>query len=234
MKQKVLKKRGAWTFSGKLPDVFYSHIKKSVPLYEEGHKIILQTSDFFLKDNSICYDLGCSSLDLLVKLSKFSNKKIKLIGVDCEKDMVKFCKKRINKEKINNINIVCKDIHKMNLLKSDLIISYYTMQFIPPKFRQVIINKIYKSLNWGGAFICFEKIRGADARFQDIFVSLYNDFKEDNGFSLKEINNKQKSIRGILEPFSEQGNLGLLKRAGFRDISGIMQFINFKGYLCIK
>ena len=51
MKQKVLKKRGAWTFSGKLPDVFYSHIKKSVPLYEEGHKIILQTSDFFLKDN---------------------------------------------------------------------------------------------------------------------------------------------------------------------------------------
>ena len=27
------------------------------------------------------------------------------------------------------------------------------MQFIPPRFRQEIINKIYKSLNWGGAFI---------------------------------------------------------------------------------
>ena len=35
---------------------------------------------------------------------------------------------------------------------SDLIISF-TMQFIHPKHRQDVINKIYKSLNWGGAFL---------------------------------------------------------------------------------
>ena len=42
------------------------------------------------------------------------------------------------------------------------------MQFINPKFRQIYLNKIYNSLNWGGAF-SFEKIRGNDARFQDMF-----------------------------------------------------------------
>ena len=26
-------------------------------------------------------------------------------------------------------------------------------QFIEPKFRQNVIDKIYKSLNWGGAFV---------------------------------------------------------------------------------
>ena len=127
-----------------------------------------------------------------------------------------------------------KILRNLKFLKADLIISYYSIQFTSPTKRQQIINKIYKSLNWGGCFIMFEKFRGPDARFQDIFTQIYNDFKETNGFSVYEIFNKQKSLRGILEPFSDQGNLGLLKRAGFKDISSISQLINFKGYLSIK
>ena len=60
-------------------------------------------------------------------------------------------------------------------------------------------------MNYGGAFI-FEKTRGSDARFQDIFTQLYNDFKSENGFSEKEILNKSLSIRGFLEPFTEKEN----------------------------
>ena len=48
------------------------------------------------------------------------------------------------------------------------------------------------------------------------------------------MDNKSKSLRGILEPFSDNGNLGLIRRAGFKDIQTIMQSICFKGYLCIK
>ena len=32
------------------------------------------------------------------------------------------------------------------------------------------IKKIYKSLNWGGGFIMFEKVRAPDARFQDLML----------------------------------------------------------------
>ena len=143
-------------------------------------------------------------------------------------------KKKLKKKKITNINILHRDLTQINLKNSDLIISYYTIQFISSKFRQKILNNIYNSLNWGGAFIYFEKIRGADARFQDIFTSLYNDFKEGNGLSANEIIGKEKTLRGVLDPFSEKGNLGLLKRSGFEDIQSIFQYLNFKGYLCIK
>ena len=80
----------------------------------------------------------------------------------------------------------------------------------------------------------FEKIRGNDARFENILKSLYWDFKEDNKLSTEDILFKSKSLRGVLEPFSDFGNLGLMKRAGFRDIQPIMQSLCFKGYLCIK
>jgi len=233
--KKILKPFGAWDFKQDVAKNFYSHINKSVPLYKEGHELILKLSDFFLKDRSVCYDLGCSTSDLLIKLSKYTNKKkVKFIGLDIEKDMIRFSKKKIKKNKVSNIAVINKDFGDVKLLKSDLIISYYTIQFVDPKKRQEIINKIYKSLNWGGCFVMFEKFRGPDARFQDIFTQIYNDYKEANGFSVDEIFNKQKSLRGVLEPFSDFGNIGLLKRAGFKDISSIAQLISFKGYISIK
>jgi len=108
------------------------------------------------------------------------------------------------------------------------------MQFIAPKFRQNIVNKIYKSLNWGGAFLMFEKIRASDARFQDIFSITYNDFKLKNNFTPAEIIYKTKSLKGVMEPFSDFGNIGLIKRAGFKDVISVFQWLSFKGYLCIK
>ena len=225
-------KTGAWSFGGKIPNKFEKHIAKSVPLYLEGHQIIVRLSDYFLKDNSICYDIGCSTGNLLKKINKHSNKK-KLIfyGIEKEKKMFNYAK---SKTKEKNIKLINKDFRSVVPKKSDLIISYYTFQFISPSLRQNMLTKIFKSLNWGGAFIMFEKIRGNDARFDNILNSLYLDFKEDNKLSTKDILLKSKSLRGILEPFSDYGNLGLIKRAGFKDVQTIMQSLCFKGYLCIK
>ena len=122
----------------------------------------------------------------------------------------------------------------MDLEKADMIISYYTIQFIKPRERQLIFDKIYDSLNWGGAFVLFEKVRGTDARFQDIFTALYNDYKLEQGFTKEEIFDKTRSLKGVLEPFSTQGNLDLLQRAGFKDVVSIMKYVCFEGFLAIK
>ena len=47
---------------------FNNHILKSVPLYSEGHNLITNLSEFFLKNNSVCYDIGCSTGELLRKI----------------------------------------------------------------------------------------------------------------------------------------------------------------------
>jgi len=100
---KILKKRGDWNFGKKVPNNFVPHITKSVPFYLQGHDVIKFASDFFLKNNSICYDIGCSTAELLIKLSNFSNKKVQFIGIDSEKAMVKFSKKLLKKIKIDSL-----------------------------------------------------------------------------------------------------------------------------------
>jgi tRNA (cmo5U34)-methyltransferase len=54
------------------------------------------------------------------------------------------------------------------------------------------------------------------------------------GYSAKEIINKTKSLKGVLEPFSTKGNLDLLKREGFVDIITVQKYMNFEGFLAIK
>ena len=145
--------------------------------------------------------------------------------------MIQFAKKNNKNKKISFIN---SDISKIKIKKSDFIISYYTMQFIKPKQRVEILKKIYKSLNWGGGFIMFEKVRAPDARFQDLMLKLYDEFKIENGFSLEEIASKTRSLYGILEPFSTSGNKQILKAAGFKDVMTISKYICFEGFLAIK
>lgn len=231
----INKKKGAWSFSGKVADKFEKHIQRSVPNYLESHNMILNLADFFLFNGSTCYDLGSSTGNLLNKLSKQTNKsELNLVGIEREVGMIKIAKK--NKIKNNKIktSFLKKDIKTYKLKSCNLVISFYTMQFIHPSHRQKIFDKIFKALNYGGALIIFEKIRGNDARFENILSSLYADFKEKNRFKSKEILNKSQSLRGVLEPFTDKGNLGFLKRSGFKDIQTIFQFLNFKGYLCIK
>ena len=123
---------------------------------------------------------------------------------------------------------------KLKMKKNDFTISFFTIQFIKQNYRQTIINKIYKNLNWGGAFFFAEKVRSYDARTQDMMNEIYKEWKLFNGFTDREINAKTKSLKGVLDPFSTKGNNEMLKRAGFSDISSIAKFICFEVFLAIK
>ena len=97
-----------------------------------------------------------------------------------------------------------------------------------------LIDKIFHGLNWGGAFFFIEKVRGSDARFQDILTATYNEYKIEQGYSYSDIASKAVSLKGVLEPFFTKGNFDLLKNAGFKDILIVFKYICFEGYLAIK
>ena len=227
-------KNANWSFGGDVPKNFVPHIRKSVPGYERGHEITCQISEFFCLKNSVCYDLGTSTGELIKKLAQqnASTENIKWVGIDCVPEMIKVAKDHCKDTK--NIEILEDDIGTFDYEPADFITSYYVMQFVPPRRRQEIFAKIYNSLNWGGAFVMFEKVRAPDARFQDIATQIYTEFKLENQFEPNEIVNKSKSLKSILEPFSTEGNLTLLRNAGFNDIMTVFKDVCFEGFLAIK
>ena len=226
----------AWSFFGLEGACFSEHIRKSVPFYDEGHDLVCRISDFFVTSPSpsVCYELGTSTANLLIKLAKHNQhkKNVRWVGIDLAPELIAEGLKKTGE--LKNVELVVDDIVTYEYEPTDFIVACLTVQFVPPRIRQELINKIYNALNWGGGFVLFEKVRAPDARFQDMMTSLYNDFKLGQGYTSEEIINKAQSLRGILEPFSTEGNLGLLRRAGFEDIMTIMKYVCFECYLAIK
>ena len=222
----------AWTFANKdVVNLFDSHVQKSVPLYKQGQDLLIKMSDFFVHDASKIFDIGCSTGELTRKLfDRHKHKKPRITGIDTSSEMINFATDKSN----SSISFVEGDALEVDMNNSDLICSYYTVQFIRPYHRQQLIDKIYNSLRWGGAFFMFEKVRACDARFQDIFSTAYIEYKQESGYSNDEIIGKQMSLKSILEPFSTEGNISMLKRSGFVDIITVFKYAPFEGYLCIK
>lgn len=226
-------RNSAWSFGGDVSEHFDAHVEKSVPLYHEGHDLVGKLSDFFLSEDSLFYELGCSTgaLSHLV-LTRNAHKNVKCVGIDVEAAMIEKARKRCSDQP--NFSAVVADIVDVEFESADMIVAYYTMQFTHPKNRQLVFNRIYEALNWGGAFILFEKVRAPDARFQDMMTAIYTDYKLDRGYDANEIVAKSRSLKGVLEPFSTQGNYDLLKRAGFVDTMSVMKYVSFEGILAIK
>lgn len=229
----ISSKNQRWEFDGLDPEAFEAHAKRSIPLYEEGHDLIVDLSSFFTPENGSILDIGCSSGSLIRKLSQRHEHRqdLNFTGLDNSPTMIEWCK---TKQPDERIHWNCDDVNVADLGKHDLIVSYYTVQFVPPRLRQNLINQLYDSLNWGGALLIFEKVRGPDARFQDILTHLYTDYKLRQGYGAEEILNKSQSLKGILEPFSSQGNQDLMGRAGFVDITTVQKYLCFEGFLAIK
>ncbi len=230
----IASRRAGWSFSEHTAEMFSAHITRSIPYYEDGHALISRLSDFFVMSDSVVYDVGCSTGTMLKRLAQDNQHKpeVRWLGLDKERRMIAQAER--NCAGVKNIELLCEDALCYDLEMADLIISYYTVQFIEERHRQGLINKIYQSLNWGGAFILFEKVGAPDSRFQDMMACIYREFKQHQGFSSEEILNKELSLKGILKPFSTEGNVGLLERAGFVDIMSIFKYVCFEGFLAIK
>jgi tRNA (cmo5U34)-methyltransferase len=229
---------GSWTFGGDTPKNFDGHVGKSVPLYHEGHNLICDLSDFFVKPDSTIYEIGCSTGTLTYKLAQHNESKpnARFVGIDVEGEMIAAAEAKRSSPALAGLNTAFEtaNVLDIDLAPCDMIVCYYTVQFINPAHRQRLIDKFYQSLNWGGALLLFEKVRGADARFQDILTALYTDYKLRIGYTPSDIVSKSRSLKGILEPFSTQGNVDMLRRAGFVDINTVLKYVCFEGMLAIK
>lgn len=222
-----------WRFSGNASTHFDAHVARSVPYYADCHALVAELSDFFLTPGTRCYDLGCSTGTLLGRLAeRHGDRDVHFTGIDIEPDMLAIARDRYGA--LDALSFEQADIVHAEFPPADLAIAFYTLQFVPPRHRQDVFDRIYASLNWGGGLLLFEKVRAPDARFQDMMSAVYTDFKTGQGYTDDEILAKSRSLKGVLEPFSREGNLGLLERAGFTDVMTVFKYVCFEGFLAVK
>ena len=92
----IISQNANWKFDENVVPGFDNHVSRSVPFYYEGHQLISKCSDFFLSDNSICYEIGCSTGSLIKLVSERNKQKnIEYIGIDIEESMTKYAQEKV-------------------------------------------------------------------------------------------------------------------------------------------
>lgn len=224
---------GEWEFDENVADSFDTHVRKSVPFYDEIQRMTVELSEYFIQNQSMIYDLGCSTGETLTQLCELHRKKqAQFIGVELSEPMAEKARSNLSSQPVRVINENVMDIDFSP--SPDFVTALFTLQFLTVEERRKIMKNIYQNLTEGGAIVFAEKIHSDESRFEDMWLELFWDFKRRQDLSPEQILQKAGSIRGVLKPLSIQENLHLLKQAGFDSAATFFQWYNWAGFIAVK
>ena len=207
---------GNWKFDQQVSQNFDGHVVKSVPFYEEIQRMVVEISEWFVRDNSAIYDIGASTgttISLLFQQHRFKNN-INLFGIEESEPMIESARRKCAEA---NVNFIHENVTNSNVCfqNASFVTSILTMQFVPLSQRLNVLEKIHNGLIEGGAFIMVEKIMAENSFFENSWLELYWDYKQRQGLTDAMIRQKAISLRGVLNPLTLKQNLKLLSNSGF-------------------
>ena len=225
-----------FVFNEKVAEVFDDMLDRSIPHYQEVIGMIFQLLDRYLKPGDKIYDLGCATGNTLLALARrLQQRDLYFAGVDSSAAMIdKANRKAEMYSKADTISFFQHDIMDFEVENAGVIILNYTLQFIRPLLREEFLKKIFGFLREGGVLIVSEKVVCANARLNREFIDIYHQVKKERGYSELEIAKKREALENVLIPFTSRENIGLLQKAGFREIEQFFQWFQFSSYIAVK
>lgn len=208
-----------WEFDESVAENFDSHVRKSIPNYSTIQTQAVKLTDWFVKsdDAGVVYDLGCATgttIDSLVTHHRGAD--TEFVGIDVEQAMLDKAREKVGVH--DHVTLKNQDLREdPRLPDASVVISLFTLSFIPEGDRAELLSQIYDQLKRGGALIFAEKTRADSALFQDIWNEHYWDFKSSRGLDDDQILGKARTLRGQLRPLSVDEYRAMLRDAGFAD-----------------
>jgi tRNA (cmo5U34)-methyltransferase len=233
---KPLGKVPKFVFDRSVVDVFPDMIQRSVPGYQTIINHTGELADRFVKENSHCYDLGCSlGASTLAVRERIENRNATIYAVDNSQAMLdKLTTILESQPSSTHTTLIRSDICDIQITNASLVILNFTLQFVPLARRAELISHIYQGLNLNGCLIISEKLHFEPEPLNQLLNELHHQFKRDQGYSDLEISQKRDAIDKVLMPETLDAHIDRLKQCGFKSVSPWFQCYNFGSLIAIK
>ncbi|PSW07427.1 carboxy-S-adenosyl-L-methionine synthase CmoA [Photobacterium lipolyticum] len=231
-----IEKLGDFTFDAKVAEVFPDMIQRSVPGYSNIISAIGMLAERFAKPHSKIYDLGCSLGAATLSMRRHINQEgCEIIAVDNSAAMVERCRLHIDAYRSDTpVQVVEADIRDIEINDASVVVLNFTLQFLVPEDRQLLLEKIYAGLRPGGILILSEKYIFDDERAHELLIDLHHDFKRANGYSELEISQKRSAIENVMRPDNIETHKARFTNIGFSSSEVWFQCFNFGSMFAIK
>lgn len=216
----IQQSEGGWEFDEDVAGEFDKHVRQSIPGYRRVQDHVAKIADWYLSDTSRSrvYDLGCATGTTIERLLETRDRSapLNVIGIDEARPMLKQADEKVGH--YDNVRLVEEDLTvDPSFPNATVILSLFTLSFLPEHDRAAVLQAAYDGLERGGALVFVEKTYPESARFQAMFREHYFDYKRQY-FEPDEILGKAASLRGQLRPLTTEEYRGMLREAGFEEV----------------
>jgi tRNA (cmo5U34)-methyltransferase len=225
-----------FVFDERVVKVFPDMIRRSVPGYGLVLHMLGQLARRYAQANSSVYDLGCSlGAATLAMRNVITVPGVRFIAVDNSPQMIAQCQERfVPEDGQAPVECVLEDICRLEVSNASMTVLNYTLQFIEPQQRPVLLRNIAAGTLPGGVLLLSEKICFEDHAEQALQTELHHDFKRAQGYSELEIARKRNAIERVLQPDTDRTHRRRLLQAGWRNPVCCFQVFNFVTYLAFR
>ena len=234
--QNPLSKVAPFTFDVSVADVFEDMIRRSVPGYGLTLQLMASVAHSLLKNDALCYDLGCSLAAGMLALDRgLSGKSARIVGIDNSKAMLEKASGILEGASMHSDwELIESDVTDFDYEPHQLSVMNFTLQFIPAELRERFLTKIFDALIPEGVLVLSEKVVFEEESENTLQIQMHHDFKRMNGYTDLEISQKRTALENTLIPESIDMHVSRLKNVGFKQVFPWLQAFNFVSLIAIK
>jgi len=224
-------------FDQNVAGVFDDMVARSVPFYDELQRMTVEMARHFWQPGTSIVDLGCATGTTLAALIEaFQDTELDLVGLDNSEAMLDKARERLDALPCKaRHRLICHDVNDgLPVEDPSVVIINWTLQFVRPLHRDRVIQDLYERLRPRGCLILMEKVLIEASLLNRLYIDLYYEFKQRQGYSQSEIAGKRESLENVLIPYRVEENLLLLRRNGFEIVDVFFRWYNWAGFLAIK
>ena len=242
-KDEIFKKRPGdepFRFDDSVAAVLPDMLQRSIPGYTASLEAIGSLAARYVRDDTRCYDLGCSlGAATLAMRQGIGAAGCHIIAVDNAAAMTERCRQVIVEDDAANspstpVDVIHGDIMDIEITNASMVVLNYTLQFLAVDDRDELLRRICDGLVSGGLLVLSEKVLDEDEHMEQLLFDLHHEHKRRNNYSAMEISRKRAALENILLPETVARHRTRMQAAGFEHIAVWLRYFNFVSIIAIK
>ena len=227
-------------FNNDVAKVFPDMLQRSIPGYAATIEAIGALAARYVRENTNCYDLGCSLGAATIAMRQGIRRPgCRIIGVDTAPAMIDRCREIVAEDDRQSspatpVELIQGDIRDVGIENSSMVVLNYTLQFLPMDDRDALMRSIYQGLNEGGLLVLSEKVIDENDEMEQLLVDLHHEHKRRNDYSALEVSRKRAALEDVLIPETVAAHRARLTAAGFSHTAVWLRYFNFVSIVAIR
>lgn len=229
---------GDFVFDDRVVGVFPDMISRSVPGYGQIVATLGLLSGRYAQDHSRLYDLGCSLGAVALAMSRAVRAKgAEIVAVDNSPAMIARLDEILAAQRASEcvpIRPRCEDVTECAIENASVVALNFTLQFVRPGSRGLLLRRIAEGLRPGGILLLSEKLRFENVEEHGLMTEWHHDFKRAQGYSELEISRKRDALENVMQPDTLAQHRQRLQEAGFGPVYQWYQGFSFVSLIAFR